>query len=110
MSIVRGNRGKIWGEVVEDGSSGTRVYVTRRRNNHFCWKFRGFGIQYDLFQTLQRTGVDEVIVLTPTNTMRSSLETWERKGTIAILNEDDGEQIFLPDVMQDEVVERTTTK
>lgn len=109
MTLVRG-REKIWGEVVVDEETHTAVYVTRRKNNHFCWKFRGFGIQYDLFRALQIRGVDEVIVITPNNTMKSSLETWEKKGTIAILNEDDGEQIFLPDAMQDEVVERKTTQ
>lgn len=97
---------RLWGEVIEDEDSGAKVYVTKRSEKHFCWKHRGYGIQYDLFQALERTGVDEIRVVTPDATFISPPEIWSRKGTIDVLRFEDGEQIFLPNAMQSREVKR----
>lgn len=102
-AMVRGHD-TIWGEVVTDDSSDTKVYITKRNGGHFCWKHRGYGIQYDLFQSLMNAGVDEIRIRTPDTILISSIETWDKKGIIDVLRFEDGEQIFLPEAMNDSVV------
>lgn len=91
--------GKYWGKTEGD------TYFTRRNNNHYCRKYAGWGIQYDLFEQLKAAHIKRIIILAPDGHYLSSLENWDKHGTIDVLRFEDGEQIFLPKAMMERILQ-----
>lgn len=87
---VRGKTGKFWGTINGE------IYFTKRAKEHYCYKYGGYGIQKDLFDMLLKEGVQEIWINTEDKRLISKIEVWEKKGIVATLREEDGEQIFLP--------------
>jgi len=58
---------------------------------HFCWKYRGFGLQDDAFPVLKMRGVDTIVIHTWKGyTLTSKVEDWKIHDDLG-----DGPQTFL---------------
>jgi hypothetical protein len=90
MTLIRGKDGKFWGEVCGG------VYVSKRKSEHFCFKYRGYGIQKDLFDRLIVANVNVIRIETEKGKYVAKINVWKEKGITATLRKEDGEQIFLP--------------
>ncbi len=88
QSVV-GPNGKKWGVL-----KGTR-YISFRNANHFCRKYNGWGIQFDVYNQLKDAGVTEIIMVVGGKPLRSTLADWEKHLRVGVLNPSDGEQCFL---------------
>jgi len=87
--LVRGDKGEVWGKVKN------KIYETWRGDEHFCFKFSGYGIQKWLFDWLCDREVETIMIKTPNRIYVSGVNVWKRFGKVATLRREDGEQIFL---------------
>jgi hypothetical protein len=85
-------KGKRFGRVV--GST----YITWRKPSHWVKRYRGWGVQADVFETLERLGITEIAIDLGDHVLLSRMTDWQRQGIYDTLNQADGRQIFLEDV------------
>lgn len=83
--------GKYWGYWDE----ATKTYVSRRRPEHYCRKYKGWGVQLSVFEMLKRQRCDRIVIDLPDGYRVSRFSDWVKYGRIDCLNPADGEQIFL---------------
>jgi len=91
---VKGYFGEQWGWIEND------VYITiRNRQSHYCFKYRGWGIEYDLFKQLEPLNVMYVKIIchdgSEVYNIVSSISIWKKHGKVDRLNPQCGKQIFL---------------
>jgi len=86
---VKSPSGTVWGVIEND------TYITRRRPSHRCRRYKGWGIQATVFQTLLDSHVRRIVIELPTGYLISDIEDWQKHGVRATLNPSFGEQIFL---------------
>ena len=65
---------------------------------HFCWKYDGWGIDYDAFINQIKPSADQIRIRDNDTKVVyfTSVENFETNGIIDVLREIDGKQIFLP--------------
>ncbi|VVB54567.1 Uncharacterised protein [uncultured archaeon] len=80
-------------------ANGTKSYIShRKRSEHFCRRYEGWGIAVDVFNELVKNGFTQIVLRVGLyETLTSSIELWQKQGVKDTLREDYEEQIFLPE-------------
>jgi hypothetical protein len=79
------------------------TYVSPRKKKHYCYKYEGWGIQLSILEYLKNKGVFDIEIVYRSDEViriyRSTVGKFLTYGIKAMLSDESGEQIFLPEEM-----------